>query len=445
MKSIILILFTTTVFISNVFAQGFSVESKSKPTVAGAGPFVSLEGRFSIALPQDTHGFRPLAVDTPSGQMRGDAYSWNMREGTFTAGHVDAPRSMEDADSTTNLFAGIRDGMAAWVGTKNGKLVGERRLELDKHPGFEVKLEFPEALFWQRFFIVSNRLYEVLLVLSTDQRSYETEALKVLDTFKVLSEAEVSTALKAKAAAAEPSPLPQEPVAARAGSDAGDEGLHGPVKTIFKEDEDLSGTWSVQGKKPSSMEYYNAGGNLTKRESYDYKGNLSDISVYGYIDGARVSKYKRIEHEYNPPGIVVSSPPGAAKPKFDPRYSNKYAFRYDDQKRILEETYFLSNGEVTIRYVYKYSGNQVEKLVYSADGSLNQHYVIVLDSKGNEVEETSFKPTDGSVDDKYSYNYEFDAKGNWIKRITSKLVSKDGKSSFVPEYVTYRTITYHSN
>jgi hypothetical protein len=310
----------------------------------------------------------------------------------------------------------------------------------------ELKLELPAGLTWQRYYLVSRRLYEVNLALKTEQRAFEDLALKVLDSFKILSDADVSATLKAKAAEAEPSPLPQEPVVSRVGSDAADDGLRGSVKTVFQEDEDLSGTWSVQGRKPVAMEYYDERGNLTKREFYDYKGNLSEIMVYGYLDGARVSRRKSIEHEYNPPAMMVVSPPGPARPKSDPRYSNKFTFQYDDQKRLIEKAWLLNNGELSIKYVYKYSGNpanQREELVYSSDGSLNQRYLSILDEKGNEVEQTSFETRDGSIRSKNKYAYEFDAKGAWIKRTTSKWHTQDGKSYYAPAYVDYRTISYY--
>lgn len=103
----------------------------------------------------------------------------------------------------------------------------------------------------------------------------------------------------------------------------------------------------------------------------------------------------------------------------------------------------MSNGETTSRDVYKYSDNKRETLGYSREGKLNQHAITTLDDKGNEVEKTELAPKDDSVRDKYSYTYEFDAKGNWIKRVTSKWVTKDGKSSFVTQYVDYRTIIYY--
>ena len=266
--------------------------------------------------------------------------------------------------------------------------------------------------------------------------------MNVLDSFQLLNEDEVATVRKEQAAKAQPSPLPQEPVVPRMGSDAQDEGLRGRVKTVFTESKDLSGTWTVQTRKPNSMDYYNERGNLTKKESYDYQGNLSDVTAYGYLDEVRVSHRESIRHEYNPPPMLIGPPAGGATPKYDPRYSYKFTFKYDDKKRLTEKTWIGNDGKLWLRYVYNYSGNQREELVYSADGSLNQRYLSVLDDKGNEVEETIFEARDGSTRSKNSYAYEFDSHGNWTKRTTSKWVTKDGGSSYEPQYVYYRTITY---
>jgi hypothetical protein len=141
--------------------------------------------------------------------------------------------------------------------------------------------------------------------------------------------------------------------------------------------------------------------------------------------------------------MMIASGPGATRPKSDPRYSNKFTFQYDDQKRLIEKFWYLNNGELSIRDVYKYSGNQREEFVYTSNGSLNQHYLSVLDSKGTEIEKTSFETGDGSVRSKSKYAYEFDPNGNWIKRTTSKLVTKDGNSYYAPEYVDYQTISYY--
>ena len=429
--------------VRQVYSQGFSIQSGSDPSVVGAGTFVSFEGKFRIALPQNHHGFGPLSIPTPVGPAKGDFFRWTMKEGSFFAGYVDAPQSLDEPETNRKLFAGIRDALQTLVASKNGKLSGDRKIDFEKYPALELKSEFSDRITWQRFYVISHRLYQVMVVLKPEQRDYEAVVVKVLDSFKLLSDSEVAAALKARKAEAEPSPLPQEPVVARVSSDAEDNGFHGRVKTVFEEDEDLSGSWSVQGRKPNSMEYYNERGYLTKREFYDYKGNLNDITVYGYLDNARVSLSKTIEHEYNPPSVMIAAPPGAARPKSDSRYTNKFTFQYDNQKRLVEKIWFMNNGELWLKYVYKYAGNQREELVYSADGSLNQRYSSILDEKGNEIEETSFETRDGSIRNKYKYAYEFDAKHNWVKRTTSKWVAKDGKSDYEAAYVDYRTITYH--
>ncbi|MEK6283867.1 MAG: hypothetical protein AABN95_26235 [Acidobacteriota bacterium] len=424
-------------------AQGFSVENKSEPSVVAAGPFVSLQGRFSIALPQQQHGFRGLSIPTPIGTATGDAYEWRMKEGAFTAGYVDAAKSLDDLETSKSIFAGVREGMERLAKESGGKLVSDKQIELNKHQARELRFEFFTGLLIYRIYLVSSRLYQVVVMLKSDQRVHEAIAVKVLDSFKILNEEEVATARKEQAAKAQPSPLPQEPVAPRIGSDAQDEGLRGRVKTVFTESQDLSGAWTVQTRKPNSMAYYNERGNLTKKESYDYQGNLSDITVYGYLDGARVSDWESIRQEYNPPPMMIRSPAVEAAPKYDSRYSHKFTFKSDDKKRLTEKTSLGNDGKLWLRYVYNYSGNQREELVYSANGSLNQRYLSLLDDQGNEVEETIFETRDGSIRSKQQYAYVFDSHGNWTKRTTSKWVTKDGRSSHEPQHVYYRTIIYY--
>jgi len=432
-------------FEARLRAQGFTVQNKSAPSVVNSGTFVSLDAKFSIALPQNHNGFRELTMDTPLGRAPGFAFNWIMKEGAFTAGYLDAPQAWNDEQSSGDLFALIRDELTHWAGSKKGKLTSERKVPFGS-PAVEFRVEFPNGLLFQRFYFVSRRRYQTVLFLKSEQRPDESVAVKVLDTFKVLSDVDVNAALKAKVAEAEPAPLPQEPVATRIGSDAADSGLRGKVKSVFEEAQDLSNTWSVQGRKPESVQYYSQQGNLTREESYDYKGNLSQITVHGYIDGARVSNSGSIRYEYNPPPMMINSPPGVVRPKSDPRYSTKVTFEYDNERRLIGRSWFRSNGELTTKAVYKYSGNpptQRETRNYSADGSLNRHELSTHDPKGNEVEKTDFNAKDGSVRTKYSYAYEFDAQGNWIKRTTSKWVTKDGKSYFEPSYVDYRTVTYY--
>ncbi|MFL6209823.1 MAG: hypothetical protein ACJ74W_13285 [Pyrinomonadaceae bacterium] len=421
-------------------AQGFRVEGNSPPTPLGADTFTSLEGRFTISLPAQVAGFKPQSGNTPNGRVEGVLYDWRTEAGVFMVGYIDGPRVVEATSKAA--FDTIRNTVLSTNGGK-GTLTSEKDITLQGHPGRELRIEFPDGFGVLRLYAVGNRIYQAIASLSTAKKAQEPTAVKILDSFKLLTQDDVQAELKRKVAAATPSPLPQEPVAKRPKSDAEDEGLKGRVQTIFTEDEDLSGTWSVSKRKPSSMKYYNERGNLTKHESYDYRGNPMDITVYGYLDGDRASDRESIRYEYDPPAMVIDSAPGEPKPKYDPRYTYKFKFKYDDKGHLLEQDWYGNSGKLWLRYVYKYDGNKREELVYSEDGSLNQRYMYTLDDKGHEIEETAYEAKDGSIRDKYSYAYEFDAQGNWIKRTTSKWVTKGGQASYQPAWVDYRMITYY--
>lgn len=412
-------------------------------SVVGASTFVSLEGRFSISLPNH-NGFGPFTVPTPFGNARGHVYQWQTKEATFGAGFADAAQPLDDPRTLKQFFNGATELFKTVATANSGNVAPVRQITLDKYPGIEQRANLFTGTIIQRTYVVSPRIYEMVAVVNNSQRVYESVAVGVLDSFKVLSEAEVKEKLAQEAAKAEPSPLPQTPVSPRAGSDASDEGLRGRVKSVLSESQDLSGTWSVQGRKRDLLDTYNEKGNKVRTEEYDSRGNLSAITVYGYINGSRVSAFNTIEHEYHPPPLIatVAPAPGAVIKKSDPRYQYKLGFKYDDKKRLTEMTYFQSNGDVWLRYVYKYKGNQKEELVYSDDGSLNQHILYVLDDKGHEIEETIFE-TNGSIRAKQRYTYELDANGNWTKRTTSKIVMNEKREQSVPYSVDFRTITYY--
>ena len=419
-----------------------SAKTREPSSLNDGGTYTSLDGRFSVSLPQRNDGYSSLVIKTPVGLARGDAYTWRMKEAAFVIGYAQIPTSVDSPEIAKQIFESLREQLKKLAKDNNGTVGEDKPITLDKHPGVEQRVDLFSGFMVQRTYLVSSRLYQTLMIVKTTQRDYEALAFKALDIFKILSEAEVATKLAELVKKAEPDPLPQTPVAQRAGSDARDFGFHGRIKTVLEESQDLSGTWSVQTRKRDSLENYNEQGNLVRRESYDYKGNLSEIWVYGYIDGSRVSNFNSIRREYNPPPASVSAAPGTEVKKSDSRYLTRFEFKYDEQKRLIEKSWFHNNGSLSIRYVFNYNGNQREELVYSSDGLLNQRYVSIVDAKGHEQERTSFDTRDNVSKAKYSYAYEFDAEGNWIKRTTSKAVTKDGRSQLEPQYVDFRTITY---
>ena len=198
----------------------------------------------------------------------------------------------------------------------------------------------------------------------------------------------------------------------------------------------------VESKRRPESEYtYDKIGNRLTWKSYDYlSGTLFDSVIYSRIDRDKVSIYEEVE---NPNKITaLAAPNDKPKKPFDPQYDYKFKYKYDSDGNVSEEAWHQSNGDLWLRYVYNFKGNQREELVYSADGSLNQKYVYTLDNKGNEIEMFVYDTETNNPEGKETYKYlEFDAKGNWTKRITSE---GDEESKFIvkPREVLYRTLTY---
>lgn len=404
-------------------------ESRS---AVGAPRFVSLEGRFSISLP-DRFSFTKLTIPTPLGDFYGNRFEWQTKEWTISVVYADIFQPNKDPEAVKQFFDDATERFRRLAGATGDKIAVVKKITLENHPGIEQRADLSTGSFIQRTYLVSRRIYETLVVVKNSQKD-ESKAVGLLDSFRLLSDAEITEA----ALKAGPGPLPQTPEAPRAGSDADDEGLRGPVKSVRTEIQYPSNTL-LTARTRFRLTTYNEKGNKLRTESYDFKNNLFLIEVYGYLDGSRVSASKIIEREYSPP--VVST--GGVRPNKDPdpRYQSRFEFKYDEKKRLTEKTDFFSNGDIFERYVYKYEGNQKEELVYSENGSLVRRSLHILDDKGNAIESTGFD-SDGSVRSKSSYTYEFDSNSNWTKKTTTWNVVSDRLRRLQP-IGHLRTITYY--
>src|SRR5215203_5886044 len=76
---------------------------QQQPSIVGAPGFVSLEGRFSISLPE-RNGFTSLSFPTPFGVARGDLYRWQTKEGTFGVGYAEASKPLNDPAVAKQVF-----------------------------------------------------------------------------------------------------------------------------------------------------------------------------------------------------------------------------------------------------------------------------------------------------------------------------------------------------
>ena len=265
-------------------------------------------------------------------------------------------------------------------------------------------------------------------------------------TFAVFTHAQTLTKeeIAKKIADATPQSLPQTPVVKKLKSDAEDDGLKGKVKSVALSEEDLSGTWVTKGSKMSSESFYDEKGNLIKYVYYDYRGNPSNILVYGYLDRMRVSRTGFINYSYNPPPIAMpSSGKSNSEKSVDNRFNTRYEYKYDDKGRLIESISYRNTGEIINKTVVSYNGNKLEKTWFDENGKSYSKIIDLLDNKSNIIEHTfvyldSSKPSNITV-----YNYDsFDDKGNWTKR-TIKWKDVENNSNRQTNYIQYRTITYY--
>lgn len=405
-------------------------------------PFVSFEGKFSIGLKTQIDGYAGLSPKEVGFNASGSQFTWEFDEGKILVMFLDA--SEVDLKGTDEELQQItkkaKDSFLSKI--TSAKLKDETFFRFGIFPASNTSFDLPDnKILIQRFYLVKNRMYQLdAFFQDTENEKYINAAL---DSFKLISQKDIDDSIQKKYETMKPAPLPQEPVVPKVKSDAEDEGLKGKIKKIVEEREDIH-EGNVQKKEISHVYYFNQSGNFTQRDYYDSQGNPFQITVYGYIDGKRVSKSKTVRYEYDPPPMAApKNNNNESQLKRDLRYDYGYEYQYSDGY-LAEETLILNNGNKGMRYVYNHKNNQIEKLVYTTDGELNQKYLSLLDDNGNEIEKITFDLSKAQYygNRKYRYEYEFDAKGNWIKQTGKKEVIENGVASYKIEYVKYRTITY---
>jgi hypothetical protein len=259
-------------------------------------------------------------------------------------------------------------------------------------------------------------------------------------------------------------------------------GLIGPVHSIVEE----SSTW-----KDNEHVFQIA-------TIYDTKGNRVESEVSSYTLGSPLGRTGlKSTHTYDQTGTrkeetsewMDGSPSGKKIHTYDENgnrteYSSynaegklqfKWVSKYDDQGREIAINYLKGDGSLQAysktTYATTANGSMTSEYVYRAparaDGTLDYKSVTTFDEQGNRVEVIVYNGdgtfdkkaiyeyanglatglvlynADGSIREKETTAYEFDARGNWIARTSLKQVSKEGTLSPEPPSIIRHTITYY--
>ncbi|GEM_PF-3919365 len=207
------------------------------------------------------------------------------------------------------------------------------------------------------------------------------------------------------------------------------EKLKGQVKTVEES------TYSIiesNGKVEKSrltskiVMAYDKDGNEAGRKIYDTNGDLKEVIACLYNEqnklkeetgiNAQGEMTTRTTYKYNDKGMMVE------ENLWTLIYANPIAtttYSYDDEGRMKESIawYSYKKDKVMWRYVYEYNaqGQKVMQKTFKEDGSLERKYVYEYNDKGYQSkEEVTGDVILGST---YIFKYQYDKKGNWIKRI----------------------------
>lgn len=119
-----------------------------------------------------------------------------------------------------------------------------------------------------------------------------------------------------------------------------------------------------------------------------------------------------------------------------------YNRNYDAKGNKTWETWYSPDGSVNrrVQFAYDATGNMIESIRYKADGNVANKVVYGYDSKGNKTEETTYK-ANGKLEKYSTFQYEFDAHGNWTKMTENTKFETEEDADWAES--VYRTITYY--
>lgn len=225
------------------------------------------------------------------------------------------------------------------------------------------------------------------------------------------------------------------------------EGLKRRVKAVRVETAKLSkkaAQWVESKRELNSTTFYDENGDLVER-LYPWRGpSFQNRHLYSYDeDGNRLEKQCR-EGVVAPPKLTDFS--GGHRPD-DGSILSRWLMKYDGDGNRIEEQAFFGGARPMVKTTHRYEGGsrRVASATYRSDGSLLSRVQYKYDAGGGVIELIRYRDERSSSDSEHLIysGLEYDASGNWIKRVTSRLQTKDGKSYSEPEAVTYRRIDYY--
>jgi hypothetical protein len=287
-----------------------------------------------------------------------------------------------------------------------------------------------------KYIFAGNRVL-IFLVSAYDVRGIE-EALKLFNSVTYFSIRE-TTEKRMKTATRKS--LPQTPALKATQTDAAHNNLKGRIKSVRLEAEDVPILVGKQERRIMSDETYDISGNLLKNFWFQDSGYPTSVRIYGFVGGARVSDSEEMEGGMDY-GISAAGQDDIKLPPADERYEERYSYKYDDSKRLIERNEYDNRNKLAGVYRLTYKDDWMDEKWFTAEGKLNSTKHRQFDKNGNEIkyEFWWYEETDRE-EEKYDYK-KSDRFGNWTERQVVKTITDRGllRKRTSNEF---RTITYY--
>lgn len=163
----------------------------------------------------------------------------------------------------------------------------------------------------------------------------------------------------------------------------------------------------------SSMERYGSAHLLIFWEeySYDKNGSLKKTMSYNQDSVIREKKINKYNHNGSLTKQLCYDKNG--------KYSTYRVFKTDEKGRVTEDEWFTAADDNPLLYFtkkYDDTGNLVELMQSIESGENGERYVYIYNSDNLQTGEDHYNEF-GDLVESLRYEYVFDEKGNWVKRI----------------------------
>lgn len=225
-------------------------------------------------------------------------------------------------------------------------------------------------------------------------------------------------------------------------SDREHDGFIGPVKRVFVVWSPISGSNYPAGSRCRERTMvYDEGGRLLQESHYPGDcGNDEIRDDYTYApDGSRTGKSQEIRGKDSPPRPpAMAPPPGYKEEVGEPRL----VFKYDSSGRLIEAMFVKPSGKVIYKNTYSYDdkGRMIEETGYDTEGQVSDRRVYSYSGKDRVPFGLTYYGRGGRVYDRTAYSdYEFNARGDWVKRKETREQTFNRRSVSL----IFREIEYH--